>query len=97
MVKNGTIVDRRTIVNKDLYKRYIVLYNQADPRQYFPQERTECEIGNNVRRAKLRRLKEKLWTNPLWRGFIKFLQKTGIMKIIDKLKIKQFMKKTCGI
>lgn len=35
--------------------------------------------------AKRSVLKEKLWTNPLWRVFVKILQKVGIMRLIKKL------------
>ncbi len=94
LVNAGTRIKKESIVNKDLYKRYIVLYNQVDPRQYHPQDIDDIE---SEKKAKLRRLKEILWTNPLWRGFVKFLHKTGLMKLIDKLKIKQFIKKICRI
>ena len=42
-------------------------------------------------------LKSKLWANPIWRGFVKLLKKTGIMKLIKKSnldsKVKEVAKK----
>ena len=32
------------------------------------------------------KIKEKLWTHPSWRFFIRILQKTGIMKFLKKIK-----------
>ena len=37
-------------------------------------------------------LKSKLWKNPIWRGFVKFLQKTGLMKLIKKSKMDRALK-----
>ena len=97
MVENGTTINRLSIVNKDLYKQLIVMYNQLDIRNYFPQnfdEENESGIDKKaVRRFRMRKLKERLWRNPLWRGFIKFLQKTGIMNKLKKSKLKTIIKK----
>lgn len=68
------------------------MYNQLDIRNYFPQEGGSYSENEDLRRYKIARLKGKLWANPLWRGFIKFLQKTGIMKLIKKTKIKEKLK-----
>lgn len=92
-VKEGTKVDPRSVVNEDLYKQYIVLYNQLDVRNYFPQEGGENSELVNARRYKISRIKGELWKNPLWRGFIKVLKKTGIMKAIKKTGVKEKIKK----
>ena len=99
LVKNGTVVKKENIANKDLYKRYIVLYNQVDRRVYFPQENMDDtqDYQKEAKAFKMRRFKERLWDNPLWRGFIKVLQKTGIIKLVKKLKIKQLIKKIGGV
>lgn len=103
MVKNGTIVNKLSIVNKDLYKQLIVMYNQIDVRQYFPQvfdeDIKESNNGEKIasRKFKIAKFKEKLWKNPLWRAFIKFLQRTGIMNAIKKSKLKNIIKKICRI
>jgi len=87
LIENGTKVNKDMVVqNKELYKQYLVIFNQLDKRSY----------GVDSTNAKFQYLKDRLWTNPLWRGFIGFLQKTGIMKLakkkgIDK-KIKQKIK-----
>lgn len=91
--KNGTSVNPQSVVNKDLYKQYIVLYNQLDIRNYFPQEG-----GNNLeiedfKSYKISRIKGKLWKNPLYRGFIKVFKATGIIRLIKKTKIKEKLRK----
>ncbi len=99
MVKNGTSINKLSIVNKDLYKQYIVMYNQIDVRKYFPQVTNKFEELDNsnekieARRFKMNKFKEKLWRIPLWRGFIRFLQKTGIMNKLKSTKMKQIVKK----
>lgn len=82
MVQNGTTINKESVVNKDLYKQYIVLYNQVDIRNYFPQ----LGMQPSAYGTKLAKVKETLWTFPLWRGFIKFLQKTGLIKVAKGVK-----------
>lgn len=92
-VENGTKVNPQSIVNKDLYKQYIVMYNQLDIRNYFPQEGGKNFGYNGLESPKMTRLKDRLWQNPLYRLFIKFLKATGLMTLIKKLKIKEIIKK----
>ena len=68
---------------RELYSQYLMLYNQLDQRNYFS---TKGGVGVNGEfyEEKTQRLKDELWQNPIWRGFIKFLQKTGIMKKIKQ-------------
>lgn len=56
------------------------LYN--NPSFYLP------EIGEKQVVYKAPKVKDILWRYRAWRGFIKFLQKTGIMKILKKLREK---------
>lgn len=103
MVKKGTTVNPLSIVNRDLYKQLIVMYNQLDIRNYFPQEMDDESINNYyndkkaARRFKLLKIKEKLWENPIWRGFVVFLQKTKIINILKKIRIKEIIKKITRI
>lgn len=93
--KNGSniSVDKKYI---DLYKQILVLYNELDQRIYNPckggiyDDKTKLEMARQNYRN--RRIKEKLWENPLWRLFIKTLKVTGLMKIAKKLKIDQKIK-----
>lgn len=87
--KEGTNVNPLSVVNKDLYKQYIVMYNQLDIRYYFPQEGGNCLYSGNLKQYKISQLKGRLWKNPLWRGLIKILQATGVMKLIKKTNLKQ--------
>ena len=91
--KNKSQIDPGSVVNKDLYKQYLVMYNQLDIRNYFPQEGGEYTALDTKKQYKIGRIKGMLWKNPLWRGFIKFLQKTGIMGLIKKSKLKEKVKK----
>ncbi len=97
LVKCGTTINKQSIVNKDLYKRYIVLYNQADKRVYFPQIEMEETNYQRPKAQRLTRIKERLWKIPLWRGFVRFLQKIGVIKMLKKLKVKEMFKKVCGM
>lgn len=91
--KQGSKVNPQSIVNKDLYKQYIVMYNQLDVRNYFPQEGGgNNSKSDNPKQYKLSQLKGKLWKNPLWRGFIKILKVTGLIKLVKKLQIKEKVK-----
>ena len=66
-----------------LNSQYLVLYNQIDQRSYFS-EKGGKGVEDGFYEEKTQRLKDELWQNPLWRGFIRFLQKTGIMKKIKE-------------
>lgn len=91
--KKGTQIEPKSIVNKDLYKQLIVMYNQLDIRNYFPQEGGNDLKTDSLKQYKIGKMKEKLWENPLWRGFIKILKATGIMALIKKTKLKEKIKK----
>ena len=91
--KNGSMIDEKSIVNLDLYRQYIVLYNQIDVRHYFLQKKNNISVEEEAKLYKRRRLKEKMWNNPLWRGIIKISKATGLIKIANKLKVKEKLKK----
>lgn len=91
--KTGSTINPQSVVNKDLYKQYIMLYNQVDVRNYFPQEGGSYAEIDSLRSYKISQLKGRLWQIPLWRGFIRILQKLGITKIIKKTRIKEKIKK----
>ncbi len=75
LIEKGTTVKKEIVTeNKELYAQFLVIFNQVDKRTY----------GVDATNAKFQHLKDKLWTNPLWRAFIGFLQKTGLMKLAKK-------------
>ena len=82
-VKNGSKVAQDADKYRELYSQYLVLYNQIDQRSYFS-EKGGIGVEDGFYEEKTQRLKDELWQNPLWRGFIRFLQKTGIMKKIKE-------------
>ena len=91
--KNGTSINPLTVTNKDLYKQYIVLYNQIDVKNYFPQEGGNNFEFESLKNYKISMLKGKLWQNPFYRGFIKFLQAIGFTKLIKKTGLKAKIRK----
>lgn len=75
LVQKGTAIKPEVVTeNKELYAQLLVIFNQLDKRTY------GVDAGN----TKFQQLKDRLWTNPLWRAFITFLQKTGLMKAAKK-------------
>ena len=75
LIEQGSKVEPEIVTkNKEIYAQLLVIFNQVDKRTY------GVDAGN----AKFQHLKDKLWTNPLWRAFITFLQKTGLMRIAKK-------------
>lgn len=88
LIEQGTTIKPEVVEqNKELYAQYLVIFNQIDRRIY----------GVDSSNANYQHVKDKLWANPLWRAFIKFLQKTGLMRIMKKhrldIKFKQKMSK----
>lgn len=81
-IENGKGLARNLVVTKELInmnlmaneKEYSWLCDEYN-RNYF----------SHIMHTKRNLLKEKLWSIPIWRVFIRFLQKTGIMKIAKKL------------
>ena len=83
LINDGSKVGMDSAKYRELYSQYLVLYNQLDQRNYFS---TKGGIGveGEFYEEKTQRLKDELWQNPVWRGFIRILQKTGIMSKIKK-------------
>lgn len=88
--KVGTDVEKY----REMYAQYLVLYNQIDQRNYFS-EKGGIGVDGNFYEERNQRFKDEMWRKPLWRGFIKFLHRTGIMKVAKKTgvdkKVKQEM------
>ena len=78
--ENESNVNKEACKNRELYAQYLVLYNQLDQRDYFS-DKGGVGVDGKFYEEKTQRMKDELWQNPLWRGFIRFLQKTGLMKI----------------
>ena len=80
LIKEGSKVGLDSKKYRELFAQYVVLFNQLDPRNYFS-EKGGIGVDGNFYEEKTQRMKDQLWKNPLWRGFIRLLQKTGLMKI----------------
>lgn len=83
LIENGSKSGLDAERYRELYAQYLVLYNQLDPRNYFS-EKGGIGVEGKFYEEKTQRIKDELWRNPLWRTFIGFLQKTGIMKVAKK-------------
>lgn len=83
LIREGSKVGQDCEKYRELYSQYLMLYNQLDQRNYFS---TKGGVGvdGEFYEEKTQRLKDELWQNPIWRGFIRILQKTGIMGKIKK-------------
>ena len=83
LISEGTKVSKEALEeNKDVYGQYLALYNQCDWRDY-------ARFSENPRYEQLR---TRLWDNPLYRAFIKFLKATGIMNLIKKTELPEKIK-----
>lgn len=80
IINNGTNVKIEDIANDyNMAERYLVLYNEIDRNYYInPDE--------NEKRSKLEKLRDYMWGFATYRGTIKILQKTGIMKTLKRIK-----------
>lgn len=91
LTENGSKVDLDAERHRELYAQYLVIYNQLDQRDYFS-DKGGVGVDGKFYEEKAQRMQDELWQNPLWRAFIKFLQKTGLMKLAKKTGINNKVK-----
>lgn len=82
-IENGKQLEKNMEIVKELVTRG---FSSIEPKYSW-----ECESYNNYYgykeyNYKMQLFKEKMWKNPMYRGFIKFLQKIGIIGIIKKIR-----------
>ena len=74
----------------DVCKEHLCLYFEENKEIYTWQTRVYnsnyYELSDEYSVSTGSKIKEKLWTHPSWRFFIRILQKTGIMKFLKKIK-----------
>lgn len=91
LINNGTRVNKN--IDVQLASNYLVLFNELDRRNYeFPEDFIGMNKKNKPPKEELT-LKEKLWSNPLYRGNIRMLQKLGIIKFLKKHDVDKKLKK----
>ena len=78
MILHGTQVDKSISNTIEIAERYLILFNE-----YYKQSYNNPDESPN--RTKLQTFRDVLWKFPIYRGIIKMLQKTGIMKILKKV------------
>lgn len=84
LIDTGSKVNLEAEKSRELYAQYLVLYNELDQRSYFS-DKGGVGVDGAFYEEKTQRMQDELWQNPLWRCFIRFLQKTGIMKLAKKI------------
>lgn len=79
-IKNGTSIKKEEFLNDyNLAERFLILYNEIDRNYYLnPDE--------NEKRSKLEKIRDYMWGFATYRGTIKILQMTGIMKTLKRIK-----------
>ena len=78
MISYGTQVDKSITDTEEIAERYLMLFNEYYKQFYYNPD----EIPN---RTKLQKFRDVLWNFSIYRGIIKLLQKTGIMKMLKKI------------
>ncbi len=92
LIKEGSKTGKDAPKYREMFSQYLVVYNQLDQRNYFS-DKGGVEVQGNFYAEKTQRIKDEMWKNPIWRGFITFLQKTGLMKLIKKTGIDKKIKR----
>lgn len=77
MMKEGTKVNPILCENIEMAERYLILFNECYKQLYYNPDVYDF--------TKSEKLKARLWNFKIWRIFIRFLQKTGIMKLLKKI------------
>lgn len=78
MITEGTKINSSIIDTVELSERYLVLFNEYYKQTYYNPDKIPD-------RTKLQKFRDILWQTSVYRGIIKFLQKTGIMKMLKKV------------
>ena len=77
MISNGTNIDLSICTNVEIAERYLVLFNDYYNTSYINPDMVPL-------RGKKQRIVDKLWNLKIYRGIIKLMQSTGIMKILKR-------------
>ena len=82
MIAKGSSIDSSISDNIEFAERYLILFNE-----YYKQNHSNPDKIEE--RSRAQKIRDRLWNFALYRGLIKFLQKSGIMKLLKKLKRKK--------
>lgn len=81
MLKSGTTVDLSVCKNIDIAERYLILFNEYYKPFYLNPDKVK-------ERSKFSKIRDLLWKFPPYRWIILLLQKSGLMRILKKIKRK---------
>lgn len=84
-IENGKGLSNNLNITKELICLFLEESNDLFRWQCQEYNKNYYELTADLGITKWSRIKERLWTYPMWRGFIKILQKLGIIKVVKKM------------
>ena len=84
-IENGKGLSNNLSIMKELICLFLEESNEQFRWQCLEYNKNYYELTEEMGVTKWSKIKEKLWTYPIWRGFIRILQKLGIIKGIKKV------------
>ena len=87
LVKKGTAIGKEKVIDKELYRQYLVLYNVIDKREY---NIPKGGITDRIKNYRTANLKSRLWSHPIYRVLVKTLK---TLKLWEPLKNSKLNKK----
>ena len=84
-IENGKGLSNNLNIMKELTCLFLEESNEQYKWQCQEYNKSYYELTSEFRVTRWSKIKEKLWTHPAWRGFIKILQRLGIIKTIKKI------------
>lgn len=92
LIESGSKVGLDANNYQEIAAQYLVLFNEMHQVNFFS-EIGGKNVSSGYYDGKSQRFKDVMWKNPLYRGFIGFLHKSGIMKAAKKTGIDKKIKK----
>ena len=84
-IENGKGLSKNISTTKELINMFFEESNPEYEWLCLEYNRNYYELVDNFKVSKRSRIKEKLWTYPAWRKFIRMLQKKGIIEKVKKI------------
>ncbi len=84
-IENGKGMGRNLDVAKELICYFLEESNEQYSWQCLDYNSNYYELTREMGVTRWSKIKERLWTIPLWRGFIRVLQKLGIINAVKKI------------
>ncbi len=92
IIKNGSKFGRDANKYQEIAAQYLVLFNEMNQVNYFSEVGGK-NVNSGFYDGKTQRIKDLMWRNPLYRAFIGFLHKSGLMNLVKKSGLDKKIKK----